>query len=129
MKIAIIGAGNMGGATALGFARFIPEIEVKATARHQETLDKYSSQGIKTTLDNAEAVKDADLVVMGVKPWLLKDVMTPLLPLMKGKILVSLAAGIPSATLKEWTEGFDIKGVYTVIPNLAIEIGESMTLH
>ena len=113
----------------MGFARFIPEIEVKATARHQETLDKYSSQGIKTTLDNAEAVKDADLVVMGVKPWLLKDVMTPLLPLMKGKILVSLAAGIPSATLKEWTEGFDIKGVYTVIPNLAIEIGESMTLH
>ena len=122
MKIAIIGAGNMGGATALGFARFIPEIEVTATARHQETLDRYSSQGIKTTLDNAEAVKDADLVVMGVKPWLLKDVMTPLLPMMKGKILVSLAA-----TLKEWTEGFNIQGVYTVIPNLAIEIGESMT--
>ena len=88
MKIAIIGAGNMGGATALGFARFIPEIEVIATARHQETLDKYSSTRIKTTLDNAEAVKDADLVVMGVKPWLLKDVLTPLLPLMKGKILV-----------------------------------------
>ena len=43
MKIAIIGAGNMGGATALGLARFIPEIEVTATAKHQETLNKYSS--------------------------------------------------------------------------------------
>ena len=59
MKIAIIGAGNMGGATALGFARFCPLTQIIATARHQETLDKYSSQGIKTTLDNAEAVKDA----------------------------------------------------------------------
>lgn len=127
MKIAIIGAGNMGGATALGFARFCPLTQIIATARHQETLDKYSSQGIKTTLNNAEAVKDADLVVMGVKPWLLKEVLSPLLPLMKGKILVSLAAGIPAATIREWTEGFSIQGVYTVIPNLAIEIGESMT--
>ena len=117
----------MGGATALGITRFLSDCEVTATARHQETLDKYSSTRIKTTLDNAEAVKDADLVVMGVKPWLLKEVLSPLLPLMKGKILVSLAAGIPAATIREWTEGFNIQGVYTVIPNLAIEIGESMT--
>lgn len=127
MKIAIIGAGNMGGATALGFARFVSNAEITATAKHQETLNRYSSTRIKTTLDNSAAVKDADLVVMGVKPWLLKEVLTPLLPFMGGKILVSLAAGIPAATLKEWTEGADIQGIYTVIPNLAIEIGESMT--
>ena len=117
----------MGGATALGFARFIPDTELTATAKHQETLNKYSSSGIKTTLDNSEAVKDADVVIMGVKPWLLKEVLTPLLSYMEGKILVSLAAGIPAATLMEWTDGQGIKGVYTVIPNLAIEIGESMT--
>jgi hypothetical protein len=34
MKIAIIGAGNMGGATALGFARFVPEAELIVTAAH-----------------------------------------------------------------------------------------------
>lgn len=127
MRISIIGAGNMGGATALGFARFIPDVEVTATAKHQETLNRYSSSRIKTTLDNCSAVKEAELVIMGVKPWLLKEVLTPLLPFMEGKILVSLAAGIPAATIKEWTDGQGIKGVYTVIPNLAIEIGESMT--
>lgn len=127
MKIAVIGAGNMGGATAIGFARFCPGSEVTATARHQETLDRYSSYRIKTTLDNSEAVKGADIVVMGVKPWLLKDVLSTLLLYMSGKTLVSLAAGIPSATLGEWTEGYGIQGLYTVIPNLAIEIGESMT--
>lgn len=127
MRISIIGAGNMGGATALGFARFISDVEVTATAKHQETLNRYSSSRIKTTLDNCSAVKEANLVIMGVKPWLLKEVLTPLLPFMEGKILVSLAAGIPAATIKEWTDGQGIKGVYTVIPNLAIEIGESMT--
>ncbi len=127
MKIAIIGAGNMGGATALGFARFCPEARITVTARHQETLDRYSGIGIASTLDNSKAVEDADLVIMGVKPWLLKDVLSPLLPLMNGKVLVSLAAGIPAATLKEWTNGYGLSGVYTVIPNLAIEVGESMT--
>ena len=127
MDISIIGAGNMGGATALGLARFCPEARITVTARHRETLEKFSSSGIASTLDNAEAVKGADVVIMGVKPWLLKEVLTPLLPLMKEKILVSLAAGIPASTLKEWTDGFNLAGVYTVIPNLAIEIGESMT--
>ena len=127
MMISVIGAGNMGGATALGLARFYPEARIVVTARHQETLDRYSSTGISTTLDNTEAVKDADLVIMGVKPWLLKEVLTPLLPSMQGKILVSLAAGIPGASLKELTDGFGLTGVYTVIPNLAIEIGQSMT--
>ncbi len=127
MKISIIGAGNMGGATALGLNRFFPGAEITVTAKHQETLARYSSAGIASTLDNAEAVKDAEVVIMGVKPWLLKDVLSPLLPLMKDKVLVSLAAGIPAKTLKEWTEGSGLAGVYTVIPNLAIEIGESMT--
>ena len=127
MRIAIIGAGNMGGATALGFARFCSEARITVTARHQETLDRYSGVGIASTLDNSKAVEDAEVVIMGVKPWLLKDVLSPLLPLMNGKVLVSFAAGIPAATLKEWTNGYGLSGVYTVIPNLAIEVGESMT--
>ena len=127
MRIAIIGAGNMGGATALGFKKFLPDDGLIVTARHKETLERYSEAGIAATLDNCEAVNYADVVIMGVKPWLLKEVISPLLPLMGGKTLVSLAAGIPAATIKEWTDGQGIKGVYTVIPNLAIEIGESMT--
>ena len=63
MRIAIIGAGNMGGATALGLARFCPEARITVTARHQETLDRYSGVGIASTLDNSKAVEDADLVI------------------------------------------------------------------
>lgn len=117
----------MGGATAIGFSRHIPGAFITVTAKHPETLTRYSEAGMRATLDNAEAVRDADVVVMAVKPWLLKDVLTPLLGLLSGKTLVSLAAGIPAASLKEWLEGTGVKGIYTVIPNLAIEIGESMT--
>ena len=127
MKIAIIGAGNMGGATALGLFKSNPGAAITVTARHPETLEKYSAHGIDSTLDNREAVKGADVVIMAVKPWLLNEVLSPLLPLMKGKLLVSMAAGIPAATLKEWTEEAGLSGAYTVIPNLAIEIGQSMT--
>ena len=117
----------MGGATALGLRRFYPGAGITVTAKHAETLSKYSGSGISTTLDNSEAAKGADVVIMGVKPWLLKEVLTPLLPVLDGKILVSLAAGIQATVLKELLEGSGVKGIYTVIPNLAIEIGESMT--
>lgn len=127
MRIAIIGAGNMGGATALGLRRFCSEAEITVTARHKETLERYSGSGIVSTLDNLKAAEGADIAIMAVKPWLLHEVLSPLLHKLKGKILVSMAAGIPASTILEWTDGFGLAGVYTVIPNLAIEIGQSMT--
>ena len=127
MKIAIIGAGNMGGATALGFAKFVPEAELVVTAAHATTLGKFAVRGIATTLDNVEAATDADIIILGVKPWLVEEILTQLRPVLSGKILLSMAAGIPSAQIEEWLDGAGVLAAYTVIPNLAIEIGESMT--
>ena len=55
MKIAIIGAGNMGGATALGLAAALPEASITVTAKHAATLQKYAARGMQTSLDNAAA--------------------------------------------------------------------------
>ncbi|MBQ8021228.1 MAG: NAD(P)-binding domain-containing protein [Bacteroidales bacterium] len=127
MNIAIIGAGNMGGATALGFARFIQDLELTVTAAHAATLEKFAVRGIGTTLDNVAATAAADIVILGVKPWLVSSVLEQIKPALTGKILVSMAAGIPSAQMEEWLEGSGVTAAYTAIPNLAIEIGESMT--
>ena len=127
MKIAIIGAGNMGGATALGLSRFCPGVEITVTAKHRETLEKYTAIGLHATLDNVQAAQWADIIILGVKPWLVKEVLEPMLPHFKGKLLFSLAAGIPGEQLKKWVADVAPEGVYTVIPNLAIELGESMT--
>ena len=73
MKIAIIGGGNMGGATAIGLAKAgIKNIVV--TARHQATLNKFNEYDIETTTDNLQAVEGADIIFLVVKPWIIEDV-------------------------------------------------------
>lgn len=124
-RIAIIGAGNMGGAVARGLHSLAPEYGLVVTAAHQESLKKY--EGIEGTLDNLKAAGSADIVILGVKPWLVYPVLQQIIPALSGKLLLSLAAGIPSEQLKGWLEGSGVRAAYTVIPNLAAEIGESMT--
>ena len=46
MKIAVIGAGNMGGATALGLAAACPEIGITVTAKHAATLERFAARGL-----------------------------------------------------------------------------------
>ena len=127
LSVAVIGAGNMGGAVAIGLHRFAPEYSLTVTTAHASTLEKYAALGIRTSLDNAAAASSADVVILGVKPWLVQSVLGQIAPCLSGKVLLSLAAGIPSAQMAEWLSGTGLQAAYTVIPNLAAEIGESMT--
>lgn len=127
MKIAVIGAGNMGGATALGLAAAFPDARICCTARHASTLEKFSARGLQTSLDNLAAAREAEIVILGVKPWLAQGVLQQLRPALSGKILISLVAGIPADEMRGWLAGSGLSGAYTVIPNLAIEYRESMT--
>lgn len=117
----------MGGAVALGLHRLAKDVTVIVTTAHASTLEKYTAQGIDATLDNVAAAEEADVVILGVKPWLVESVLAQIKPCLSGKVLLSLAAGIPSAQMAQWLSGTGVKAAYTVIPNLAAEIGESMT--
>ena len=70
MKVTIIGAGNMGGSAALGFAGCgaVAASDITVTARHESSLEKFKSAGIRTCTDNRAAVRDADIVFYAVKP-------------------------------------------------------------
>ena len=72
MKISIIGAGNMGGAVALGLHRLAKDVSLTVTTAHASTLEKYAALGINATLDNVAAAEGADVVILGVKPWLVQ---------------------------------------------------------
>jgi pyrroline-5-carboxylate reductase len=126
-KIAILGAGNMGGAVALGLHRFAQDVSLTVTTAHASTLEKYDVRGIRTSLDNISAANWADIVILGVKPWLVQSVLEQIHASLSGKVLLSLAAGIPSAQMAQWLSETGVEAAYTVIPNLAAEIGESMT--
>ena len=130
MKIAIIGAGNMGGAIARGLARGnkIAPSHIFVSNRGNEKLEalKVEFPKINVTTDNAVAVKEADVVLLAVKPWLVEGVLKELKIDAERQILASVAAGIPFAQYIEWL-GAEMP-IFRVIPNTAISQLESMTL-
>ena len=117
-NITIIGAGNMGGALVKGWTKAGMASQLIATAHTQQTLDRLheSCPGITTLLDNCKAVRDADVVVLAVKPWLAEQVITEIMPELGTKLLISVAAGIRHERIN----------IYAM-PNIAAEFGESMT--
>ena len=72
MKVTIIGAGNIGGAIAKGLIKSqkVSASDITCTTLTQETLDrlKAANAEINTTLNNVEAVKDADIIMRNSPP-------------------------------------------------------------
>lgn len=104
-KIAFIGAGNMakaiiGGLLAEGFNA----ANLSASGPRLETLNKVAAQfAIAVTTDNAQAAAAADVVVLAVKPQMLKEVALGLAGALAHKpLIISLAAGITTASLASW---------------------------
>ncbi len=127
-KIAIIGGGNLGSAIAKGLKHvdnaFAGDIYV--TRRRPQLIHYLHDSGIKTGSDNIAAVKGADMVILAVKPYQLKEVLDEINPVFNDQaILISLAAGVSSGELSEMAGGRT--AIYRVMPNTAIAIGESMT--
>ena len=59
MKITIIGAGNMGGSAAVGFASrgVLPGADITVTARHAASLERFRQFGIRTSTEGMVILK------------------------------------------------------------------------
>ena len=130
MKIAVIGAGAMGGATVEGLIKgqqFKNE-DITVSDPSQAVVDKFAKTGVSVTTDNKLAAETADIVCVVVKPWLvervLKDIKEELNP--KKQILIVIAAGVKSENIKEWL-GEQCPSLFLAIPNIAIAEMASMT--
>ena len=128
MKVAIIGAGNMGGAIARGLAQgfYIKSNEITVTNPSMPKLEQLQQEypEIHITTNNSEAAH-ADMVFVAVKPWKVEEVLSPL-RLRKPQILVSVAAGVSFEALAHYVDP-DMP-MFRVIPNTAISKRASMTL-
>ena len=129
MKVAIIGAGNMGGAIARGLAKgtIIKVEDIYVSNPSQGKLDALKAEfpAMQVTNSNIEAVRNADMVILAVKPWYIERVVKEL-PLTEKQMLVSVAAGISFGQFESWVG--EKMTVFRVIPNTAISQLESMTL-
>lgn len=128
MKITVIGAGNMGGAVIRGLVGSgrVPAGDVTAVAVHARTLEGMRALGVVATDDAVAAVRDADVVLLAVKPWVVESVAISIAPLLQqGALVGSVAAGVGFERLEGW---FPVgTPLFRIMPNTAVTVGESMT--
>ncbi|MBP8673165.1 MAG: pyrroline-5-carboxylate reductase [Synergistales bacterium] len=90
-KIAVIGAGIIGGAIADALS---PYCQVMATRRSKEKLEEIKKRGIETTQDNVAAATWADVVMVAVKPKQVVPVLQEITSAIEDKLVISFAAAI-----------------------------------
>lgn len=130
MKIAIIGAGNMGGAIAKGLAQgtIINNNDITVADPDIEKLKQLQNfaSGITITTQNQNAVENADTIILAVKPWLVAQILGQLKIDSKRQVLISIAAGISLEQLAKIVS--PEMTIFRLVPNTAISELASMTL-
>lgn len=117
--IAVIGGGNMG-ASLLGglIANQYPRDKLWVTDADAEKLQTLKNNfQINTTNSNAEAIKNADVVILAVKPQILAHVTHEIASqIQKTKpLVISIAAGVNASSIQKWL-GNDI-AIVRCMPN------------
>ncbi len=118
----------MGGAIAVGLLKSgsVKASDISISDRKESTLKKMSDLGINAYDNNLDAAKDADVIIVAVKPYHIEGVINDLKPILTpDKIFISIVAGVGIDELGEMA-GNDIP-IFRVMPNTAIALQESLT--
>ncbi|MCW8934844.1 MAG: pyrroline-5-carboxylate reductase [Gammaproteobacteria bacterium] len=107
--ICFIGGGNMAGSLISGLvSNQYPASKITVTDPDQQKLDHLKNLlSINTEIDNLKAVKDSDVIVLAVKPQVLKTVCENIrqVTLKTRPLIISIAAGIRSKDIDRWLGG------------------------
>ncbi|MDQ3954184.1 MAG: pyrroline-5-carboxylate reductase [Actinomycetota bacterium] len=104
-RLAVLGGGKMGEALVAGLlaSGWRSPGDIAVTGRREERLAELSDRyGVETSLENAAAVKGAEVVVLAVKPQdievLLSSISTELVA---DQLVLSVIAAIPTSFIEE----------------------------
>lgn len=125
-KIGFIGVGNMGSAIINGLASR-DDIELHGTDRHMaNVMELGHTVGLVAQETPADLAKVCDYIVVAVKPQHAEQVVNEIAAeLDDSKCLISICAGIPQATFKEWSKGHC--PVVRVMPNTPALVAEGVS--
>ena len=127
--IACVGSGVMAEAMLAGLLRsglVAPDRVIASHPRAERRADLSSSLGIGVVASNVEAVRDADLILLAVKPQMLAKVGREIGPgLRQGQVVLSVLAG-PTTRALVSTLGHG--QVIRAMPNTPARIGAGMTV-
>ena len=128
-SVAFIGAGAMGAAMIGGLAGGddIDRARMIASDRNEDRLALVCDQfGIRTTLCNREAAREADVVVLAVKPQVLPAVLSELQSgIRQDALTLSIVAGASIGTIASLLKH---RAIVRTMPNTPAQVGEGMTV-
>ena len=123
--IGFLGCGNMGGAIARAVCKAVDPKKVflaNRTAAKAQALAK--ELGCKTAT-NAEVAGDCDLIFLAVKPQMMEQMLSGLVPILKARkdrfVLASMAAGLDARRIQEMAGG--AYPVICLMPNTPVAVG------
>lgn len=129
MRVGIIGAGVMAEAMIAGLLadRAVAPDRLLASHPRRERREALAERhGIHPVAANRDALADADVVVLAVKPQMLVRVMRDLRGrLAPGQVVVSIVAG---ATLRTLATGLDHAAIVRAMPNTPSQIRHGMSV-
>jgi pyrroline-5-carboxylate reductase len=129
VSLAFVGGGAMGEAmiSSLLNSHVLEPKAITASDPHKERMkDLESRYGIQTTTQNLAAVKDADIVVLSVKPQMLRFVFRDLAgKLKKDALVISIIAG---ARMDSMETGLKHSAIIRSMPNTPAQVAEGMTV-
>lgn len=128
MRVGIVGAGVMAEAVIAGLlADRLPAGQVVASHPRRDRRETLAERhGIRTVARNADAVADAEILVLAVKPQMLTRVMKELAPALRDdQVVLSIVAG---ATLRTLTAGLGHAAVVRAMPNTPAQIRRGMAV-
>jgi len=130
--IAVLGAGNMGSALLRGILASGWGRKGQLVASHPKPVKAAALRkelGIRVVGSNREAAARADILVLAVKPQILESVLSEIRPAVSpSRLLVSIAAGFPTARIESALGAASAVPVVRAMPNVAAVVGLSATV-
>ncbi len=127
-KIGFIGGGKMASAIINGIiaSDIYSSDEIIVSAHTEETLNHLKKEfNINTTLDNKEVVKNSKIIILAVKPFILKGILNEIKEhITKEHLIISIAAGISIKTIEDILK---TQSIIRVMPNTPALVNKGMS--
>lgn len=127
-RLCILGCGNLGRALLAGLveSHLVAPADIAITNRRRERSEALAAQyGVRIGRDNADCAKEADVILVSVKPQILPRVLSEIAASAKDALIISVAAGVSSSRMENELGGNP--RVVRAMPNTPALIKQSAT--
>ena len=128
-KIGFIGCGNMGSSMVGGLIKsgFIKADDIIVSTKTESSSKRLEeSFQVKTTLDSTIVARESDVIILAIKPFMFKEIISEIKSeLTTDKLIITIAAGITISNMEEWINSS--AKIIRTMPNTPALVGQAMS--